>query len=200
MSTASWSHFFAFLTAAAWAATLAVWILAVAHRRDPDSLLGALYEDVGRIALWFAALVAFVAMAGSLYYSDGAHFVPCKLCWYQRIAMYPLGITLLVGAIRRDGRVGWYVVPQALIGAAIAIYHTQLQAYPNQHSSFCTVTEPCTVRFVWEFGFISLPMMALSAFVLIITLTLVARPAGRAPAVSPEREPGDERELVTDRT
>ena len=175
MSTASFSRFFGLLTIGAWAATVAVWVLAWMHRRAPQSAAGAVFEDVGEVALWLAALVAIVTMAGSLYFSEVAHFIPCKLCWYQRIAMYPLGITLLVAAIRRDTRVWWYVVPPAVIGALFAIYHTQLQAFPHQHSSFCTVTEPCTVRYVWEFGFVSLPLMALTAFTLVITLVLTAR-------------------------
>ena len=126
-----------------------------------------------RLGLWLAWLVALVTTLGSLYFSEIAHFTPCKLCWYQRIAMYPLAIVLLVAAFRRDRRIAWYVVPVAIVGAGFAAYHTQLQAFPSQHSSFCTTTEPCTVRYVWEFGFVSLPLMALSAFVFIITMTIL---------------------------
>ena len=176
MTTSSLSVFFAVLTVACWAGTVAAWTVAIAHRRAPESSIAALFDDLRSAGLWLAALVALVTMAGSLYYSEIAHFVPCKLCWYQRIAMYPLGLTLTIAAIRRDARVWWYVVPAAVIGAAFAIYHTQLQAFPSQHSSFCTVAEPCTVRYVWEFGFISLPLMALSAFVFVITFVLIARP------------------------
>jgi len=183
VSTASFSTFFALLTVAAWIATAALWFVALVHRRAPDSALGVLFEDVGQVALWIAWLVAIVTTCGSLYFSEIAHFIPCKLCWYQRIAMYPLSITLVVAAVRRDARVWWYVVPQAAIGAAFAIYHTQLQAFPSQHSSFCTITEPCTVRYVWKFGFISLPLMALSAFTLIITLVLTARATAELPVV-----------------
>ena len=180
MSTSSLSLFFGLLTIAAWIATVGLWALALGHRRKPDSQLGLAFEDVGHVALWIAALVAIVTMCGSLYFSEVAHFIPCKLCWYQRIAVYPLSITLVIAAIRRDARVWWYVLPQATAGAAFAIYHTQLQAFPGQHSSFCTLTEPCTVRYVWEFGFISLPLMALSAFTLIITLVLTARATAEA--------------------
>ena len=101
VSTSSFSTFFGLLTLAAWAATITVWVLALAHRRSPDTSLGLLFEDVGRAALWLAALVAIVTTLGSLYFSEVAHFIPCKLCWYQRIAMYPLSITLLIAALRR---------------------------------------------------------------------------------------------------
>jgi disulfide bond formation protein DsbB len=173
VSTRTFSSFFAVLALACWAGTVLLLALVIARRRRAGA--ADLYEDVSQAALWIAALVAFVTMAGSLYYSEVAHFVPCKLCWYQRIAAYPLAALLLVAAIRGDRRAWLYVVPLAVAGAGFAIYHAQLQAFPDQGSSFCTVTEPCTTRYVWEWGFLSLPLMALSAFVFIITLVLVAR-------------------------
>jgi disulfide bond formation protein DsbB len=174
LSTAQFSAFFALLSLACWVATITVIGLAVAARWRRGGATESLFDDVSRLALWLAWLVALVTTLGSLYFSEIAHFTPCKLCWYQRIAMYPLAIVLLIAAARRDRRIAWYVVPVATIGALFAAYHTQLQAFPHQHSSFCTLTEPCTVRYVWEFGFVSLPFMALSAFVFIITMTLVA--------------------------
>jgi disulfide bond formation protein DsbB len=178
MSTAHFSMFFALLSLACWAATIAVWSLAVVGRSRRDGEAALLFDDVCRVGLWLAGLVALVTTLGSLYFSQVAHFTPCALCWYQRIAMYPLSIVLLVAAVRRDRGIVWYVVPVATIGALFAAYHTQLQAFPQQHSSFCTIAEPCTVRYVWEFGFVSIPFMALSAFVFIITMTLCA---ARAP-------------------
>ena len=174
MSTAQFSTFFALLSLACWVATITVVGLALAVRWRRDRTGGSLFDAVSGLALWPAWLAALVTTLGSLYFSEVAHFTPCKLCWYQRIAMYPFAIVLLIAAIRRDRRVAWYVVPVATIGALFAAYHTQLQAFPQQHSSFCTLSEPCTVRYVWEFGFVSLPFMALSAFVFIITMTLVA--------------------------
>jgi disulfide bond formation protein DsbB len=174
LSTATMSRFFAMLSLACWAgtvATLAIWASARAFASDR---IRVVRDEIGRSALWLAWIVALVTTLGSLYYSEIAHFTPCKLCWYQRIAIYPLSIVLLVAAIRRDRKIAWYVVPVAVIGAGFAIYQTQLQAFPHQHSSFCTVTEPCTIRYVWEFGFVSLPFMALAAFAFVITMTMLA--------------------------
>jgi disulfide bond formation protein DsbB len=159
---------------AAAAGTLGVVVLS--HRLPPGSAAGRAHDDLAAAALWLAFVVALVTTLGSLYYSEIAHFVPCKLCWYQRIAMYPLSLTLLVAALRRDRAAWTYVAPPAAVGAGVALYHTQLQAFPSQHSSFCTTTEPCTVRYVWEFGFVSLPFMALAAFVFVLTMVFVARP------------------------
>lgn len=173
MSTADFSRFFAVLALVCFAATAGVLILALAAWRRPGTASAALFDDVRRLGLWLAWLVALVTTAGSLYFSEVANFTPCKLCWYQRIAIYPFVVVLLVAALRRDRRVVWYVAPVAIVGACLAAYHTQLQAFPSQHSSFCTTTEPCTVRYVWEFGFVSLPLMSLSAFAFIITMTIL---------------------------
>ncbi|HEY5155790.1 MAG TPA: disulfide bond formation protein B, partial [Acidimicrobiales bacterium] len=134
MSTAAFSVFFALLALLCLAGTVVVAVLAVACRSRPDSLAAGLFADLRPLALWLAWVVALVTTLGSLYFSDIAGFTPCKLCWYQRIAMYPLAVLLLVAAIRRDRAVWVYVVPQATIGALIAVYHTQLQAFPDQSS------------------------------------------------------------------
>ncbi len=73
---------------------------------------GSAVADAGP---WLSFLVAAGATAGSLYFSEVANFVPCRLCWFQRTAMYPLSVILLVAAIRRDRGVRWYVVPLAAI-------------------------------------------------------------------------------------
>jgi len=119
VSTHAFSSFFAVLAVACWAGTVLLVALALARRHHAGA--ADVYEDVSRVALWIAALVAAVTMAGSLYYSEVAHFVPCKLCWYQRIAAYPLVILLLVAAIRGDRRVWHYVVPLAVVGAGFSV-------------------------------------------------------------------------------
>lgn len=174
LSTADFSTFVAILALALWVGTFAVWILLGVHRFRPEGFVAGLIDDLRRAALWLAWLVALGTTLGSLYYSEIAHFIPCKLCWYQRIVIYPLVFILLVGAIRRDRKVAWYVAPQVVVGIGISIYHTYIQAFPESSSPFCTTTEPCTVRYVWEFGFVSLPFMALTAMVFILTMVLVA--------------------------
>jgi len=183
MSTATVSLFAALLALLCLAGSIVVAVLALMRRSRPESAAAALFEDLGPLAVWFAWVVSLATTLGSLYFSDVAGFLPCKLCWYQRIAMYPLSVLLLIAAVRRDRSVWVYVVPQATIGALIAAYHTQLQAFPDQSSSFCTLAAPCTERYVWEFGFVSLPFMALVAFVFIIAMVLVARSSG---ALSPQ--------------
>jgi disulfide bond formation protein DsbB len=174
MSTETASLFFALLALLCATGVVVTAVLALAHRLRPDSAAAAWFEDLGPAALWLAWVVAAVTTCGSLYFSQVAGFVPCELCWFQRIAMYPFTLVLLIAALRRDREVWVYVVPVALVGAVVAAYHTQLQAFPDQ-GSFCSATTPCTTRYVWELGFVSLPLMALVAFTFIIVMTLVAR-------------------------
>jgi disulfide bond formation protein DsbB len=174
LSTATLSRFFAALTLLTFAGTVAVVALMIVARAKPQGGAAALLADVERNALWLGWLVAAVTTAGSLYYSLGAHFTPCELCWYQRICVYPLSVVLLIAAIRRDHSVWRYAVPPTLIGIAIAAYHSQLQAWPTQQT-FCSATVPCTTRYVWEFGFVSLPLMDLAALLFVAAMLALVR-------------------------
>jgi disulfide bond formation protein DsbB len=174
MSTETFSRFFAALALGTFAATILVIALAVTRRVRPDSGAASLLDDVGDSSLWLGGVVALVTTAGSLYYSLGAHFTPCELCWYQRICVYPLSVVLLLAAWRRDLGIWRYGLPPALVGIVIAAYHSQLQAFPKQ-ATFCAVNNPCTIRYVWQFGFVSLPLMDLAALTFITAMLLVAR-------------------------
>ena len=115
-------------------------------------------------------------MLGSLYFSEVANYVPCRLCWFQRIAMYPLAVILLVAAIRRDRGVRWYAIPLAGLGACVSIYHYLVEWHPQLEGDACDPTNPCSLVWFREFGFVTLALMALCGFVAIIALLL---PTGR---------------------
>ena len=176
------SVFFAILALACWAATIGIAVIALLRRgqRGRPGRLEPLRDDLGRVALPLAWIVAVVTMVGSLYYSKVQSYVPCELCWYQRICVYPFAVILGIAAWRRDAGIRVYAVPVFAIGVVIAAYHSWIQAYPPSNgTSFCTADVPCTTRYVWELGFVSLPFMALSAFVVMIALLLIARPEPR---------------------
>ena len=118
-------------------------------------------------ALPLAFLVAAVATAGSLFLSEIAQFTPCKLCWLQRIFMYPLVVILGVALIKDDAKNVWrYVLPLAVIGLGIATYHYFIQMFPQVLQCSDEVAS-CTARQYARFGFLTIPMMSLVAFYLI---------------------------------
>ncbi len=121
-------------------------------------------------------LVATLATAGSLYFSEVAGFAPCTLCWYQRIAMYPLVVILGAAIVKRQGRAPAGSAALAAIGAAIAAYHVALEWIPSLDTGACAVSAPCTLVWFRAFGVFSLPTLALTAFLLILTLLLVRDP------------------------
>lgn len=146
------------------------------------AIVASLFVPRGR-ALWClprvaplivpaAALAAIGAMSASLYYSEVAGFIPCQLCWYQRIAMYPLAGLLVVALVLRDRGIFWYALPLSLVGLAISVRHQIEQQFPSTGGS-CRVGVPCSVRDVWEFGFVSIPFMAGTTFAFVAALMLV---------------------------
>lgn len=143
----------------------AVGLLVFRMVKGPDAAL-----VLGDKALWLAWIVALVATVGSLIYSEVIHFEPCRLCWFQRIAMYPMSIILLVGAIRREFQVKYYALPLALIGLGISIYHVIIQNVPGLEGGACDPSNPCSAKYVDIFNFISIPVMAGAGFIVISVL------------------------------
>lgn len=139
----------------------------------------AFLRDYGIYLAW---LVALVATAGSLYLSEVLHYEPCRLCWFQRIFMYPQVILLAIAAYRNDRSIIPYVLPLSIIGGAISLYHYGEQKIPGLARLIpCKVGVPCNVDYLGSgwFGFITIPFMALVAFVLIVLCLLPARRKAR---------------------
>jgi disulfide bond formation protein DsbB len=119
---------------------------------------------------WFVAMIATI---GSLYFSEILLYVPCKLCWYQRIMMYPLAIILGIAAVRKDMRQSLYVLPLSIWGAGIAIYHILMQKTNLFKEAAVTCGPiPCDLDYINWLGFISIPMLSATAFILITVLQL----------------------------
>jgi disulfide bond formation protein DsbB len=133
--------------------------------------------SLGERAPVLAWIVAVIAMAGSLYYSEIAHFTPCEFCWYQRIAMYPLALVLGIAAFRRDRQYWRYALPVVVIGGILSTYHYLMQRFPDLSTGSCSAFAPCTAAYVKQFGFVSIPLMALACFAAIGALLAIGRSA-----------------------
>jgi disulfide bond formation protein DsbB len=133
--------------------------------------------------LWAAWVVALAATLGSLYFSQIANFVPCELCWFQRIAMYPMAVILLIGALRRDVRIGvQYAFLFPIVGMMISTYHIYIEENPSAQPKACMVGgTTCATKWIDKFGYITIPVLAITAFAAIFTLLAFAW--SRRPAV-----------------
>ena len=159
------------LTIGALASTVGLVVARVVGRSS--ATVRTVTRQLAPVGTGIAATVAVVSMLGSLYFSEIADYLPCTLCWYQRIAMYSLAVILTIAAVRHDRSIRVYALPLAVVGAGIALYHWLLERFPDLDAGVCSVSVPC--EFVWfeRFGFVTLPFMALTGFVSIIAwLTL----------------------------
>jgi disulfide bond formation protein DsbB len=128
---------------------------------------------IKKYILYMALATATASMAGSLFFSNVLHFPPCVLCWYQRIAMYPLVVILAVGLIKKDKYLPFYVLPFSIAGGLIAVYHNLLYYHllPNSVAP-CEAGISCTTKFIEWFGFLTIPFLSLISFV-VITVCVV---------------------------
>jgi disulfide bond formation protein DsbB len=130
-------------------------------------------NDLLPYAAW---IIALLSAAGSLFFSEVMDLPPCVLCWYQRIAMYPLVLIIGIGIITEDARWKVYALPLALLGLALALYHN-LVYYGIIPESLtpCTQGVSCSERQIEWFGFITIPLMGLAAFLVMSAILLIYR-------------------------
>ena len=155
------------------AALLLVGLLSLVGVRRP---LEGLRAAVWGYELWVAFVVAAVATAGSLFFSEIAHFIPCELCWYQRICMYPLSITTLFAALRDDHRIARYLLVFPVVGAGVSTYHLLVENGVVEQAQACVASAPggCATKWINEFGYMTIPTLALTGFVLAFLFLLFA--------------------------
>ncbi|NOZ51158.1 MAG: disulfide bond formation protein B [Chloroflexi bacterium] len=128
-----------------------------------------------RHSILIALIVAWIALLGSLYFSEIAHFVPCPLCWYQRVFMYPLSLLLLIATLRQERQIAFYILPFSLLGAGFSTYHYLLQKTDLfSHGSACSVGIPCTTTWINWFGVVTIPFLALIGFLIISFMMLIS--------------------------
>ena len=118
-----------------------------------------------------SVLVTVAATLGSLYLSEIGDLSPCRWCWIQRVFMYPLAVVLVIAWLTVDRHVRRYAIPLSSMGLAASIWHYLLQQVPSfSQAESCSLTTPCSVTYIEKFGFISIPWMAGSVFLLVLVL------------------------------
>jgi len=155
---------------------LLVGLLALLGARGPLDGLRRLFWGY---ELWGGFVVASLATGGSLFFSEIANFIPCEFCWYQRICMYPLSILLLVLAVHGDHRAARYLLPLPVVGAGVSIYHMLITYGAVHEPATCQLSAPgagCATNWISgeSFGYLSIPTLALTGFLLLIGFLVLA--------------------------
>lgn len=134
-----------------------------------------------RLLSWYGLwAVAAGSLIGSLVMSEVANFIPCTLCWWQRVFMFPIAFITTTAVLRKDKNIGYYALPLAITGGIISTYHSLLQwGIIKEAILDCSLTGAvsCAKPQIMWFGFISIPFMALCCFVAIIVLAWLSLPA-----------------------
>lgn len=124
-------------------------------------------------ALFFAWAVSLTAVFGSLYFSEILQYEPCELCWYQRVLMYPLALLMGIAAVKKDYRMSLYSAVFSGIGMLVSLSHYSIQKVPflSDHAPSCGRV-PCTGEYINWLGFITIPFLALAAFIIIFASSI----------------------------
>jgi disulfide bond formation protein DsbB len=131
--------------------------------------------SIGAWGLWIAFGVSFVASLLTLYYSEVLGVEPCPLCWWQRIFLYPQVILLGLAAWKRDSYMTDYSIVLSICGAGVALYQHALQMMPGSGLPCPATGVSCAQRILFEFGYITYPLMAFSLFTFLIVIMLFVR-------------------------
>jgi len=134
--------------------------------QDSDQIDKSFNSVLNNTLPYLAWSIALISTVGGLFFSEVMQLPPCVLCWYQRIAMYPLVVIIAIGIVLRDKRMKIYALPLCVIGLAISIYHNLLYyGLIPESITPCTEGIPCNATQIEWFGFITIPLMALAAFI-----------------------------------
>lgn len=129
--------------------------------------------SIGWTLIFSAWLIATVSSLAALFFGEVMGYTPCVLCWYQRIAMFPLVLVLAAGLFPLDLRVVRYALPLALAGWGLALFHLALTAgWIPASIRPCQQGVPCSDTQVVWLGFVTIPLLSVLAFSLIAGLLL----------------------------
>jgi Disulfide bond formation protein DsbB len=155
-------------------------VIAVVGRLVAASAVEPLFAVFRPVAYELATAVALGCMLGSLYMSEIANFKPCRLCWVQRGFMYPAAVLLLVGLLaNRRWLFGRIALVLAALGLPVSIFHRVEEAVGG-FGNVCEIDNPCSLKWIEEYGFVTIPTMAGIGFASIIVFVLLS--ADRRPS------------------
>jgi disulfide bond formation protein DsbB len=140
-----------------------------------ESMVKKVIKFIQINAVYLILFQLTLALLGSLFFSDVKGFEPCVLCWWQRIFMYSQIPIIIVALLKKESDIYKYTLTMSILGIIVSIYHNLLYTGIIKNEDFCTGGISCTSKYVEYFGFVTIPLLALMAFSVIITLSLISR-------------------------
>lgn len=150
-------------------------ILFLIHKISKGKKFTDLFGLISSNYLILSFFVALFATAGSLVLSEIVNLPPCELCWYQRIFVYPQVVIFGIAALKSDFKVRIYSLALSVIGALLAMYHIFLQLYPAIFPPCSDEVASCTAKQFVVYGYITIPVMSLTIFLMLIFLGIAAK-------------------------
>lgn len=133
-------------------------------------------SNFGSVLIFFCLLVSSIATFGSLFFSEVMHFVPCSMCWYQRIFMYPLVLIFLINLLYPDNKIFKYSFPLVFTGLMLSIYHNLLMfKIISDDIVPCVQGIPCSTVYINWFGFITIPLLSFFAYAILCILLIILK-------------------------
>lgn len=130
---------------------------------------------VAHHTLLLSFIVSLAGLVGSFIYSEVIGYAPCVLCWVQRVFLYPQVVLFAIAQYKKDFKVFMYTLPLSLLGGIVALYHAFTQLGGFSITPCTAAGGACSKVFVSEFGYITIPMMAFTAFLVLIVLVVIRR-------------------------
>jgi disulfide bond formation protein DsbB len=138
---------------------------------------------ISKNILFIGFLISFTALASSLVYSEIIGYPPCMLCWYARVAFYPQVIFFAIAIFKNENKILDYALGLTIFGLIVTAYHSMIQITGNSILPCATSGVSCVTRQVFEFGFITIPLMGFVGFLVLFLSLLSAKKASKTLAV-----------------
>jgi len=133
-------------------------------------------KHINTTIIFLCFLIVTVATLGSLFFSEIMHFIPCSMCWYQRIFMYPLVLIFLINLLYPDDKVFKYAIGLVVVGLLFSIYHNLLMFDIIPPSVVpCVSGVPCSTVYINWLGFITIPLLSFIAYFALFILLLIGK-------------------------
>ncbi|MGB3751694.1 MAG: disulfide oxidoreductase [Arcobacteraceae bacterium] len=135
-----------------------------------------LSREISTNVIVLCFLIASIATLGSLFFSEIMGFIPCSMCWYQRIFMYPLVLIFLINILYPDDKVFKYAILLVVAGLVVSIYHNLLMFDIIPESIVpCVSGVPCSTEYINWLGFITIPFLSLVSYLMLFILLVVGK-------------------------